>query len=176
MPREIQFSSTKPAGDCVFHVSEEDVRTVLARLPPDAFGRLRRVHFNNQSRGVRVLGYVTSGRREIAMCALPPRISLARFLSKGQSPSHFGARRGTQWPELAIRRFLLYDVFLNGLGRLQIIDERAASDRRKFAHETKAQEFAMYWCRLLWSTPFDHADPVHNQPSEAEMAELENPG
>jgi len=107
------------------------------------------------------------------MCALPPRMSLARFLVKGQSPSQFGARRGTQWPTLAIRRFLLYDVLLHELGRLQIIDEGAASDRRKFAHETKAQEFAMHWCRTLWSTPFDHPDPVHNRPSEAELLKLE---
>ncbi len=96
-------------------------------------------------------------------------MSLTRFLTKGQTPEQFGARRGTQWPPLAIRRFLLYDVFLHELGHLQVVDGDATTLRRKFAMETKAQEFAMAWCRRLWSEPFDHPDPVHNPPSEGEL-------
>jgi hypothetical protein len=172
MPKQPFFSSTTPGCDRVYHVGQDEIRVVLARLPQGVRTRLRRVHFNDQSRGGRVLGYVNRGRREIALCALPPRISLARFLVKGQSPSQFGARRGARWPSLAIRRFLLYDVFLHELGHLQIIDDRAASARRKFASETKAQDFAMYWCRRLWSMTFDHPDPVHNAPSDAELAAL----
>jgi hypothetical protein len=118
------------------------------------------------------LGYLTRGRREIALCALPPRISFARSLVRGQSPRQFGARRGCQWPRLAIRRFLLYDVFLHELGHLQLVDERA-TPRLRYARETKAQEFAMFWCRRLWSEPFDHPDPVHTPPGADELARLD---
>ncbi len=145
---------------------------VLSRLPAELCRRLRAVHFNDQSRGARTLGYVNRGRREIALCALPPRISLTRFLIKGQLPEQFGARRGSQWPVLAVRRFLLYDVFLHELGHLQVIDADRRSDRLKFAREKLAQEFAMAWCRRLWSEPFDHHDPVHNPPSRKELAAL----
>ena len=174
MARNVAFSSTAPQGDRIQHVTEDDVRAVLGRLPEDTYKRLRRVHFNDQSRGARVLGYVNRGRREIALCALPPRMSLTRFLVKGQSPRDFGARRGSQWPQVAIRRFLLYDTFLHELGHLQIVLEHAKSERRKFAMETKAQEFAVSWCRTLWSEPFDHPDPVHNPPGAEELAVLDD--
>ena len=73
---------------------------------------------------------------------------------------------------MAIRRFILYDVLLHEIGHLQVIHERAKTDRRRFANETKAQEFAMYWCRKLWSEPFDHVDPFHNPPGAEELAAL----
>ncbi len=98
MPRPITFSTSPAGADRVYHVSEDDVRVVLSRLPPETTKRLRAVHFNDRRRGARVLGYVSRGRREIALCALPPRVSLARFLVRGQSPRQFGAQRGTQWP------------------------------------------------------------------------------
>jgi tetratricopeptide (TPR) repeat protein len=72
---------------------------------------------------------------------------------------------------VAIRRYLLYDVFLHELGHLQVVDSAAKSDRRKFAMETKAQEFAMGWCEQLWSRWFDHPDLVHSAPTEAELAD-----
>jgi hypothetical protein len=96
-------------------------------------------------------------------------VSFTPFLLKGQKPEHFGAIRGTQWPELAIRRFLLYDVFLHELGHLQIIDPKAKGSERKFAREGKAQEFAMRWCKQLWSEPFNHPDPAHHPPSKDEL-------
>lgn len=121
-----------------------------------------------------MLGYVNPGRREIALCALPPRISLSRFLVKGESPRAFGARRGSQWPKLAIRRFLLYDVFLHQLGHLQVVDARARHERRKFAGDTKADEFATSWRRRLWSSQYEHSDPVHSAPSAEELARLDH--
>lgn len=156
------------------HLSEGDIRVVLERLPYEERNRLRAVHFNDQSRGGRILGYVTGGRREIAMCSLPPRMSLARFLVKGESPRYWGARRGAQWSALAIRRYLLYDVFLHELGHLQVINPDAKSVRRKFAMETKAEEFAAFWRGRLWAEPFDHPDPVHRPPSREELAALED--
>jgi hypothetical protein len=66
---------------------------------------------------------------------------------------------------------MLYDVFLHELGHLQVVDSVATTERRKFAMETKAQEFAIGWCKRLWSEPFDHPDPVHNLPSEQELTD-----
>jgi hypothetical protein len=177
MARDVQFHVLRPGADRTHHVTEEDIRVVLSRLPVELWARLRAVHFNDRSWGARTLGYVTRGSREIALCALPPRMSMTRFmavgtLAIGMAPEAFGAKRGRQWPHLAIRRFLLYDVFLHEIGHLQIVDEEAGSDRLKFARERMAQRFAMTWCRALWSKPFDHPDPVHNPPSSEEMEAL----
>src|SRR5262249_7292419 len=106
------------------------------------------------------------------LCALPPRVSLSRYLIR-RSPRKFGAVRGCQWSELAVRRFVLYDVFLHELGHLQIIEPDAKRLRRKFASETKAQEFADYWRAKLWLNKFDHLDLVHNPPSPEELQRLD---
>lgn len=94
----------------------------------------------------------------------------------GQAPEKFGARRGHKWPTLAIRRFLLYEVFLHELGHLQPVDLQARSHRLRFARERRAEEFAVEWCGRLWSVPFIHPDPVHNPPTteELELAESAN--
>lgn len=168
--RDVRFSISTPGADRVHHLSEDDIRIVLGRLPHEAWRRLRAVHFNDGSRGARVLGFVSRSRREITMCALPPRMSLTRFLVKGQSPRYWGAKRGTQWSALAIRRYLLYEVFLHELGHLQVVDPDARTERRKFAMEAKAEEFTALWRRRLWSVPFDHPDPVHGPPTEEERA------
>jgi hypothetical protein len=172
MSSRVKFSVSAPGADRVHHVNEQDVRVVLNRLPVDLWRRLRAVHFNDRSRGVRMLGYVNRGRREIALCALPPRMGLTRALRMGQTPEQFGAWRGRKWPTLAIRRFLLYDVFLHELGHLQLINERLRSDRLKFAGEKLAEEFAVHWCALLWSEPFAHPDQVHNPPTLEELAAI----
>ncbi len=165
----IKFSLSPPGADRIHHVSEEDVRVVLSRLPLELRDRLRAVHFNDRSRGARVFGYVTRGHREIALCAMPPRMSLTAALVKGQTPERFGAKRGQKWPVLAVRRFLLYDVLLHELGHLQLIKEDARSVRLKFAREKLAQAFAMQWCNRLWSVSFPHPDPVHSPPSTEEF-------
>ena len=151
------------------------------RLPDTVWSRLRAVHFNDRSWGRRRLGYVNAGRCEIAICALPPRVSLTKFLDyprfrlhrSHRSPRNFGAVRGRQWPELAVRRFTLYHVFLHELGHLQVVDSKAKRMRRKFAGETRAQEFADYWRTRLWLNRFDHRDPVHNPPSTEEWDQLD---
>lgn len=161
---KVRFSFSPAGGDRKHYLTEEDVLVVLNRLPHTEWERLKTIHFNDRSRGARLLGYVNMGHREIALCALPPRISLSRFLHRGQSPSQFGAQRGSQWPLLAIRRFLLYDVLLHELGHLQLINERSRRPRRQFAMEGCAQDFADFWRKTLWAQPFDHPDPVHNRP------------
>jgi hypothetical protein len=171
MSDSVRFTVSPACGDRVHHVTADEVRVVLSRLAPEVRDRLRSVHFNDRGRGARVLGYVNRGRREITVCACPPRMSLTRFLVRGQTPEHFGARRGSQWPGLSIRRFLLYDVLLHELGHLQIVNSKAKETRRRFADEPLAQDFAMDWCAALWAVPFDHPDPVHNPPTPAELAD-----
>jgi hypothetical protein len=170
MASPIKFTVTIPGADRVHYINEEDVRIILSRLPAELWNRLRAVHFNDQARGARTLGYVNRGRREIAICALPPRMSLLRTLVKGQTAEQFGARTGHKWPILAVRRFMLYDVFLHELGHLQRINERGSSVRLQFAREKMAQAFAIEWCKRLWSEPFNHPDLVHNAPAPDELA------
>lgn len=169
----IQFKVTDPGCDRVHHVGQGDIEIVLSRLPPETWQRIKRIHFNDESRGARVLGYTTTrGRRDINLCALPPRMSLTRFLRPGQTCEEFGARRGRQWPEVAIRRYHLYKTFLHEIGHLQIIDPHAVSARRKFADETRAEDFANSWRHRLWSEVFSSRDPAHNRPSKEELAAL----
>ena len=172
MAPQVKFSATKPGADRVHYVNEDDVRVVLSRLPTEVWVRLRAVHFNDRSGGYRLLGYVSQGRTEIALCALPPRIALTRAPRSGHTPERFGANRGHKWPVLAVRRFMLYNVFLHELGHLQLVNERTLSQRLKYAREKLAQEFATEWCDRLWSKPFDHPDPVHNPPLPNEIASV----
>lgn len=52
----IKFSSSVPGADRIHHVTEEDVRVVLSRLPFEFWARLRAVHFNDRACGARVFG------------------------------------------------------------------------------------------------------------------------
>ncbi|WP_406698129.1 tetratricopeptide repeat protein [Singulisphaera sp. Ch08] len=170
--RDVGFTHHTPGLNRRHFVTEEEIRVVLTRLPEEVRCRLKWVHLNDRFGRIRTLGYVNRGKREIGLCATPPRISLGGYLTRTQTPGQFGAIPRCQWPTLAIRRFFLYDVLLHELGHLQVIDAKAKSLRRKFAKETRAQEFAEHWCRELWSRPFDHADPVHNQPNAEEIKAL----
>jgi len=165
---EVRFTYSDAWCDRKHFVDESDVAAVLSRLPTGAWNNLRAVHFNDRGRGVRLLGYANAGGRDISICALPPEVSLTRFLVRGQSPETFGAVRGCRWPEVAVRRFLLYDVLLHELGHLRVVRERARGERVKYAREKLAQKFADRWRRRLWAGRFDHPDPVHNPPSVRE--------
>ncbi|MBN2580536.1 MAG: hypothetical protein JXB10_16245 [Pirellulales bacterium] len=169
--KRIKFTFTPTRAGRIHYLTPEDVRVLLSRLPEKLWERLRAVHFNDRCRGKRTAGYTNRGRREIAICAFPASVSCSSYTSRkeGCSPNTFGAKRGKQWPRLAIRRFMLYDVFLHELGHLQIIDPDAKSLRRKFASETRADEFSKHWRRKLWSKHFDHSDTVHNPPSPHEL-------
>ena len=69
---------------------------------------------------------------------------------------------------------MIYDVFLHELGHLQMVDPNAKTERRRFASQTKAQEFADEWRARLWAEPFAHPDPIHNAPSEMELELFQN--
>lgn len=168
----IQFVRHRVGETRRHYVNEQDVKVVLERLPEELWTRLRKVHFKDDSRGARVLGYTTRrGRREISLCALPQRVSLRGIRAAG-GPEQFGALVGGQWPVRSVRRYLLYNTLLHEIGHFQIIHPKASNPRRKFAGETKAQEFADHWRAKLWAESFDHPDPVHNSPGEAELKAL----
>ena len=162
--RKIKFTCSPVGCDRKHYLTESDVMTVLNRLPQEAWNRLRAVHFNDKSWGANTLGYANAHEHEICICALPPRVSFTRAMVRGQSPELFGAERGRQWPEVAVRRYLLYDVVLHELGHLQVVDSRRRVGRRTPAGEKLAQQFADHWRNELWAAHFDHPDPVHNPP------------
>ena len=91
---KIAFSVTELWSDRVFHITPDDIR-VVCRGYPMSTGSDSRLHTSMIQAGLgRTLGYLTRGRREISICALPPRMSLIRYWDKGHTPE-----------ELAIRRF-----------------------------------------------------------------------
>ena len=143
---------------------------MLDRVPWPLRVRLRDVFHSRDSNGVRKLGSVRRrGRRDITIYSvLPPRVSLGRYIGRGQSPSEFGAPSRGQWPPWAVRRFLLYDVLFHELGHLQLVRPHGRGWNRKYASETLAQQFADDLRHQLWSRAFEHPDPVHNPPESDE--------
>lgn len=168
------MAKSKTEPDLINYISFEDIEIIKERVPQDFRSRLRDVFTHYTSDGVRFLGSVTRrGRRDIKLCSiLPYRTSLRQFLVKGQSALEFGTSARGQWTPWAVRRFLLYDVFLHELGHLQIIMPKNSNNNRKFASETLAQKFADDLRRELWKNHFDHPDPVHNIPQTDELATI----
>jgi len=166
------MSVRKAEPDLVAYVTQDDVQTVVKRIPEEFRKRLRDVFIGWRSRGVRRLGSVrTRGRRDIDLYAvLPYRLSLGRFICRGQTAAEFGAPGRGQWPPWAVRRYLLYDVLLHELGHLQIIHPNSTNWKRKYASCPLANEFAATWRRRLWAQPFSHPDPVHNPPEPDELS------
>ena len=169
---KVKFTYEKPGCDRVHYINEQDVLVVLSRLPEETWRMLRVVHFKDQNRpyrGGRAVGYTHhGGPAEITLLALPPRVSLASYLSRRESPAQYGATRNYQWPRLAVRRFLLYNVLLHELGHIQVV-ERTQKGQWEKAREAKANEFAEYWQARLWSEKFRHPDAVHSPPTEEEI-------
>lgn len=166
--------ATRVTKDLVAYINTSEIDLVVERVPAEYRTRLRDI-FRLRSSDAKILGSVsTRGRRDIDLtAALPIRVSLGRYLHGGQSPEEFGAPERGQWPPWSVRRFLLYDVLFHEIGHLQIIDGKASHVNRKFASETRAQEFADELRRSLYSKPFDHGDPIHNRPTAAELSALE---
>jgi tetratricopeptide (TPR) repeat protein len=150
-----------------YHVTPDNVKIVLGQLPPETWSRLREVHFRDDfAQGL--LGYANLRSGQLALTALPHRMSFGNYLDRQEcQAAEFGAQLSAQWPQLAIRRFILYYVLLHELGHLQII--RPGSKRRHFSGERCAREFGHYWRRELWASPFQHPDPVHRPPTPPEL-------
>ena len=166
------MANGKSEPDVVRYISHDDLEIVKKRIPKEFCTRLRDVFIWSESYGVRELGFVTHrGRRDVNLSAfLPYRVSLRQFLCKGQSALEFGAPARGQWTPWAIRRFLLYDVFLHEIGHLQVVNSKTTNHRRKYASETLSQNFADDLRRKLWSSQFDHPDPIHNSPQSDELS------
>jgi tetratricopeptide (TPR) repeat protein len=164
----VKFSYTKPHSDRRHYINEDDVKVIFGRLPHELWQTLKAVHYNDRSGRDMTLGYVNQGRREIAICALPPRVSL-RWARSAGDPDQYGAIKGTQWPTLAVRRYQLYYTFLHELGHLQVVRPDKKDPDRKYGGEKTAHEFANYWRKKLWKEKFDHPDPIHNSPSKQEL-------
>lgn len=174
LPAIMKSEAPRPTRHLVPYIHPSEPRIVLERVPAEARARLRDVFVKYKSTGVRTLGWVrTRGRRDINLVGLlPPRVSLRLFVRQGSSPSEFGAPLRGQWPPWSVRRFLLYDVLLHELGHLQVVHEKSRDWNRRYASETRAQEFADEMRRRLFAEPFDHPDPIHNAPSVGEKASL----
>lgn len=169
----MKFHFRITGSDRRHYVDEADVEVVLSRLPAELTQRIHGIYFTDDSMGNRRLGYTTTaGRRNIALCALPHNVSLNGYIRGPQTAQMFGAVKGTQWPALAVRRYMLYNTLLHEIGHLQVVHERARPPRRKFADEPVAEDFANQWREDLWSKPFAHPDPVHNPPSADEIRAL----
>ena len=69
----IRFSHVKPRCDRRYYVCDDDVRIVLSRLPEEVYRRLRAIHFDDRSWGVRSFRIHDDTRgRDVSLCALPP--------------------------------------------------------------------------------------------------------
>lgn len=152
-------------GPRIHHVTPSDVEVVLGRLPEEVLKPLKEVHFNDRMGTRGCLGYANPGSGCLALCALPERVSFAHYLERQECrAAEFGASAGSQWPNLAVRRFILYYVLLHELGHLQVLLVKGRRHGR-VPGERMAREFGNYWRRKLWSEPFDHSDGVHNPPA-----------
>lgn len=161
--RDVTFSFHPVGGDRRFFVDEADVRAVIERLPKRFRRALARVRFDDVGWETYKAGYSKSGSREIALCALPPRVSLTRFLPNSVSPHEFGAVRGAQWPALAVGRYQLYHVFLAMLialeGRHGDGAAEMGTEARKLRHE-------------LWEATPPELGALHHAPDEAESTRI----
>jgi hypothetical protein len=153
------------------YIGNADISIVLRRIPPELLDRLGAVTVTGEHASVRRLGYVTrGGRRDITLCGfLPPRLSLRRFMFDGDRAEQFGAADRGQWPPWAVRRKLLYSTLLHEIGHLQVVGD-SLDPRKRFAREPLARAFAADLRGQLYSEPFDHSDPIHNAPTEEELA------
>ena len=158
----------------VRYINNDDCWTVLSRVPAEYKTRLRDVFTWYDSKAVRCLGWVRSrGRRDLNIAGwLPPRVSLLRYVWKhpGLTAEELGAPARGQWPPWAVRRYLLYNTLLHELGHIQVADPTARRNNRRYASETRAQEFANEIRGRLYAQPFDHVDVVHNPPGDDELS------
>jgi hypothetical protein len=164
---------TRTTHDLVKYLTSRDIAIVMGRVPVEFKTHIGDVLQRRSSDGKHLGSARPGGTGDITICSmLPVRVSLGRYSYPGQSPAEFGAPKLGQWPPWAVRRFLLYDVLLHEIGHLQIVGKGAWVNRRNFAKETRAREFADELRRTLFSEPFQHSDPIHNAPTNAEMSTL----
>ncbi|MEN0049701.1 MAG: hypothetical protein AAF806_21755 [Bacteroidota bacterium] len=160
-------------NDLYRYLKKEDVLVLLNRLPLEEYEHLKSVTFKT-CRGGNAYGRVYHKRSAgIIICDQSARTSIRVTEAKRGSLEEFGALNNMKWPTLAIRRFMLYDVFLHELKHTQLLKNGKKRIVDKIPLEKQAEEYAEYWRGELYQQHFDHPDPVHNLPSEAEKERLQ---
>ena len=166
---EITFLNLSPEPQRQHYLHPSEFRILLDRMPTSLYCQLREVRFDDMNLGLRRLGYVSADRHTIAICALPRVVDLTRYL-EGRSSRLFGALPGTPWPKVAVKRFLLYDIFLQLLGHTQMVSPDAAG-YLKYAGPGEARKFAHDWRTRLWKMS-EGLSPLHCPPNSLELATL----
>lgn len=170
--QEIVFHENWVQSDLYRYLKKEDILVLLNRLPLEEYEHLKSVTFKT-CRGRNVYGKVYHKRSAgIIICDQSARTSVRVKEAKRGSIEEFGALNNIKWPTLAIRRFMLYDVFLHELKHTQLLRNSKKRIVDKIPLEKQAEEYAEYWRGELYQHHFDHPDPVHNLPSEIEKERL----
>jgi hypothetical protein len=153
VPQKFTLSYLNHGVGSPLRVSEDDVKLVLDRLPENTWNRFQVIHFNDPRRGLRWLGYINHERAEIAISLLPPGVRRVRFVMRAGQPSR--VPRATR--RLSPRREMLFDVLLDDIGHLQILDERVRDGVRLRSYEPRPAPHTDYWRLRLWSFKFASA-------------------
>jgi|GEM_PF-4884861 len=171
--QEIFFHYGRMGSDLYQYLHREDILVLLNRLPLKEYEHLRSVTFKT-CKGGNAFGRVYSKRiTGIIICDIASRISISHPKPTKDCLFEYGAIQSLKWPTIAVRRFMLYDVFLHELRHTQIIHPEKKETRYKIPKERLAHEYADYWRGELYQEKFDHPDPVHNLPSEEEKEKLQ---
>ena len=91
----IRFIRHRPRSHRRHFITEEDVRILLGRLPPDLWARLRAVHFNDRALGRAGRGTLTSGTERSAFVPCPT-------VSASAAAAGEPARRNSATPRLSV--------------------------------------------------------------------------
>ena len=154
----IEFVRDEVSSHFRQYVEETEIEALLAQLPEETRRDLHRVRFKNGvDTGGRLGDIASDPDPEIVIYAQAYRVSLTPYLGRDETPETYGAVDGCRWPVLAIKRFVLYNVLLTQLGRLQV-----------GASGASGEQFAGHWRRELWSREPDDSDAVHRAPTEKE--------
>jgi len=183
MTSNFQKTFTKKSLDIIFHekevrgdlhrfVTKEDILTLLNRLPLEEYQQLKTVTFETCG-GAYQFGYVFYKRvKGIVLCDQPLRMGMKEADAKRGHLIEYGGLNNMKWPIIAIRRYMLYNVFLHELRHTHIVNPHKKLTRHKIPFEKLANEYSDFWRGELYKDKFDHHDPVHNLPTLDEQEHL----
>lgn len=170
---EILFHEKMVRGDLYRYVTKEDVLILLNRLPLKEYEHLKTVTFDTCI-GAYKFGYVSYKRvNGIVLCDQPQRMAMRGADAKRGHLTEYGGLNNIKWPTMAVRRYMLYNVFLHELRHTQIVKPNKKHIWEKTPNEKLANEYSDHWRGTLYSQHFDHPDPVHNLPTEEEKEHLQ---
>lgn len=170
-----QLAFVPSGGDRQVSLREADVQVILEQLPAEAWARLQVIHFSNPQTGVRWIGCLNRETRLLSITPLPSGTRRLRFEihrgpqnrnSRGSRPRRRGPYRRTR-----VAHDLLFDVDVDEIGRLEVVDEQ-----RRYVKATSEDhpnsDHADFWRLRLWSFRFaDGPRPPGGPEHSAEHAE-----